>query len=176
MHLPPQRVNNNMQGAYDLEGLYEFEIELVCDDGTTCKSNISVLVFDDTPYIIPPDVELPHDAPYHCGSETCLEVYISLANQNQFTKDQFNILLIQQQSSHDLKLESSCTPLCAPDKFIRWELIEPDGNKVVYEGLQLYDITYDFNKRGDYYICVSETANCNIQNVTASKYVIVSMQ
>jgi hypothetical protein len=175
MHLPPRTTNHSMQGTYGLEGLYEFEIELVCDDGTECKSQISVLVLDDTPYVIPPDIELPPDAPNHCGSATCLEVYISQASQNQYTKDQFNWLLIQQPGQHDLKLESSCTQSCSPQKSVVWEITEPDGNRVVYEGLQLYEITHSFDKQGDYYICVSESAMCNMQNVTASKYVIVTL-
>lgn len=173
MQLPPQQANNSMQGTYNLEGLYSFTIELVCDDGTECKSDFSVLVLDDVPYVVPPDIELPQDAPYHCGSEPCLEVYLSLSGENQFAKDQFNKLQTHHSGKHDLRLVSNCAQGCAPDRRIRWEIDEPNGNKAIYENINLYNITHDFNQIGDYYICVFETARYNGGSVTASKYVIV---
>lgn len=173
--LPPVvSTNDSLTGNYNLPGIYSFMVSLLCEDGATCTIDFRVIVFEDIPADLPEDIEIVNP-PSGCGNHYCLTFMIAEVNTRQFKTDIFNWVKLDRAGLHDLKLESTCTLSCPDDKNIIWDITEPDGNKVVYEGIKLYEITHNFDKKGDYYICVEEQAYCNNQNVIASKYLIISL-
>lgn len=172
--LPPVvSMSDSLVGSYDLPGIYNFLVNLQCEDGAECTLDFRVLAFEEIPSDLPEDIEILNP-PSACGNHNCLTFMIAEAGTRQYKTDIFNWVRLDHAGPHDLKLESTCTPACPADKYIVWDIREPDGNKVVYEGIRLYEITHNFDKNGDYYICVEEHANCGGQSLTASKYLIIT--
>jgi hypothetical protein len=57
-------------------------------------------------------------------------------------------------------LESHCFKPCEPKRDIEWQITEPDSRKFTKKGKNLYELKYNFRKKGKYRICVIESTKC----------------
>jgi len=174
--LPPPIAVNAKKTLYDFSypGLYKVTVTQFCEDGSSCDASFNVLISEKRkPKPLDPD-DIAGLAPGGgCGNAYCLEVLYSISGKKDFKTISFNTLDLGKTGELELRLESSCFKKCKGKKVVSWEIKEPDGKKVIKKGQDLYEIKYDFNKVGVYYICVIETANCGGSTKTCSKFLLI---
>ena len=71
-----------------------------------------------------------------------------------------NYLFLGKPGRAVIELESSCFKPCEQKREVEWQITEPDSRRFTKKGKNLYDLKYDFKKKGKYRICVTETTKC----------------
>jgi hypothetical protein len=174
--LPPPVIVKAQKTTYDFPypGLYKLVVTQFCEDGSSCDASFNVLISEKRkPKPIDPD-DIAGLAPGGgCGNAYCLEVLYAISGKKDFKTISFNTLDLGKTEEFELRLKSNCFPKCKGKKVVAWEITEPDGKKVIKKDQNLYEIKYDFNKVGVYYICVIETANCGGSTKTCSKFLLI---
>jgi hypothetical protein len=174
--LPPPVTVNAKKTLYDFPytGLYKLVVTQFCEDGSSCDASFSVLISEKKkPKPLAPDDISGLPPGGGCGNAYCLKVLYAISGNKDFETISFNFLDLEKTEELELRLESSCFKKCKGKKVVTWEITEPDGKKVIKKDADLYEIKYDFNKMGLYYICVIETANCGGSTKTCSKFFLV---
>lgn len=172
----PLTVNgNNTNYDFPEPGKYLITAKQYCSDGTSCIDQVMIDVPGTPggrgkPKI--PEFVIPDLSTFdQCGNDNCIKPYYDFRGDLVMIKN--NILDLGSPQKATIGFQSTCMPECNKDRDVIWLITEPDGNKLTKSFINIFELDYDFNKKGMYYICVTEIAECGTVKEGRSKYILV---
>ncbi|OGU38272.1 MAG: hypothetical protein A2X61_03065 [Ignavibacteria bacterium GWB2_35_12] len=84
-----------------------------------------------------------------------------------------NFLYLGKPQKVNFIYESRCFANCSADKYIEWQIVDPNAKKTIKKGKNLKNLKYNFTKKGKYKICIVEKTQCGGKTEECSIFLTV---
>jgi len=163
--LPPPITVDGSTTAYDfpVEGIYEISMQHSCEAENECVYTFDVHVESPAPRI-PAEFCTGGAATARgcpsCASDECIELAYARAGDPRRSPIPGKRANLGPPGVVNLEALSFCRLDCTEDRHVAWELCTPRGERIVFQDVDLYRISYHFKDVGDYSLCVVESVPC----------------
>jgi len=149
--------------TYDflVAGVHEITARQLCEDGQECASTFDVHVAEAPDHVPadPADGGVSVGCPV-CGSDECLVLSFQYHGEPPLIPLLGRWLALSALDVLDFEVSSFCRADCTGERRVAWEVCTPRGERLVFEDIDLYRISYAFKDVGQYSLCVVETVRC----------------